>query len=86
MPCDQPVGLEVAQPLGEHLLADPRYPAAQFAVPVHAFLEVGEDHRLPLSADDVDGQLDRAVVSLWHVSSCSSARTGWCVLDQFEFW
>lgn len=61
-PFDQSGLFEVPQSLGQHLLTDVRHQPAQFPVSEDAFLEVRENHDSPLAADDVDGQLDRAVV------------------------
>src|SRR5262249_10863977 len=55
--------LQITQPLREHLVAEPRDRRAQLGVPHRAFLEMGQDHRLPLPLKNLQGQLDSAVES-----------------------
>src|SRR6185437_2758427 len=54
VPMHEAVGVERAQRLGEHLLADALDDAAQFAPPARALAERGEDEHAPLARDVVE--------------------------------
>src|SRR5690606_7096952 len=59
-PADQPVALQRAQRLGEHLLADARDAAAQVRVPLRAVGQCREHERDPFVADPVQQPARRA--------------------------
>ncbi len=65
---DRLVALEVTQPLGERLLADAAHALEQLAVPQRLGLEVVQDERRPVAADEVSGSLGRMVLRT-HVDS-----------------